>query len=211
MEMVLCRDHRGAVVSRFLHGWFLHGWQRQFPVADVGRELREEMCWPLNSRNDADFIADIKLSHQRRCLRRNLPLLEAQGSVTEAKPSRWPRLETEPKTNPSPWRGGCTQLLFCSGEQQCDTYTDLHHDKDSKQTLWEYWLSLSPLNRVGDASPGVTNAMPELELLPWISLSLKRQDCPGQVISSSAQGLGRVPLIPSAFQLRTMAIHSVQP
>lgn len=65
-------------------------------------ELREEMCWPLNSRNNADFMAEIKLSHQRRCLRRNLPLLEAQGSVTEAKPSRWPRLETEPKTNPSP-------------------------------------------------------------------------------------------------------------
>lgn len=57
---------------------------------------------PLNSRGNADFTAKPKLSHQRRCLRRNLPLLELQGSVTEAKPSRWPRLETEFRANPSP-------------------------------------------------------------------------------------------------------------
>lgn len=79
----------------------------------------------------------LELSHQRRCLKRNLPLLEAQGSMTEAKPSRWPRLETEPKTNPSQGRGVCSQQLFYSGEQQCDAYTDLHHGKDSKHTLWD--------------------------------------------------------------------------
>lgn len=62
--------------------------QRLLSVADMGRELREEVCWPLNSRDNADFTAEIKLSHQKRCLRRNLPLLEAQGSMTEAKPSR---------------------------------------------------------------------------------------------------------------------------
>lgn len=93
--------------------------QRLFSVADMGREQREEVCWPLNSRDNAYFTAEIKLSHQRRCLRRNLPLLEAQGSMTEAKPSRWPRLETEPKTNPSQCRGVCSQQLH-SGEQQCD-------------------------------------------------------------------------------------------
>lgn len=112
----------------------VHPRQRQSPWQVWAGELREEMCLPFNSRGNAHFTAGMKL----RCLRRNLALLEAQGSVTEAKPSRWPRLETEPKANPSQWRGVCTQLLFFSGEQQCDTYTDLHHAKDSKQTLWEY-------------------------------------------------------------------------
>lgn len=50
---------------------------------------------------------------------------------------------------------------------------------------------------VGDVSPGVPKEMPELELFPWISLSLKKQDYPGQVIAS-------------AFQLRIMGIHSVK-
>lgn len=63
---------------------------------------------------------------------------------------------------------------------------------------------------VGDVSPGVTKAMPELEQLPWISVSQKKQNCPGQVIFSSAQGLGRDPGIASAFQLRIMGIHSIQ-
>lgn len=75
--------------------------QRQSPGQMWAGEPREEMCLPLNSMGNAGFTAKPKLSHQRRCLRRNLPLLELQGSVTEAKPSRWPRLETEPKTNPS--------------------------------------------------------------------------------------------------------------
>lgn len=199
MEMVLCRDHQGSCGQQ-VSLWMVQCIpDRDSHCGGCGQGNWGRRCLPLNSRGNADLTAKPKLSHQRRCLRRNLPLLELQGSVTEAKPSRWPRLETEFRANPSPWRGGCTQLRFCSREQQCDTYTDLHHGKDSKQTLWEYCPSLSPLSWVGDASPGVTNAMPELELLPWICLSLKKQDCPGQAISSSAQGLGRVPLFPLPF------------
>lgn len=63
---------------------------------------------------------------------------------------------------------------------------------------------------MGDISPGVTKAVPELELLPWISLSLKKQGYPGQVIFSSAQVLGKVLCIAPAFQLRIMGIHSIQ-
>lgn len=146
----------------------------------MGREQREEVCWPLNSRDNADFTAEIKLSHQRRCLRRNLPLLEAQGSMTEAKPSRWPRLETEPKTNPSQCRGVCSQQLH-SGVQQCDP-TPIYTMARTANKHTGTKLSLHNLG--GDVSPDVTNAMPELELLLWISLLLKKQEYPGQVMSS---------------------------
>lgn len=50
--------------------------------------------------------------------------------------------------------------------------------------------------------------MSELELLPWIPLTLKKQGYPGQVIFSSAQGLGKVLCTASAFQLRIMGIQS---
>lgn len=139
MEIVLCTDHQGTYGQQF-SPWMVQCirdrdsslWQTW------AGEVREEKCWALHSGGNAAFTAEIKLSYQMRCLRRNLPLLGAQGSVAEAQPNRWPRLETEPKSSHSQCRGVCTQQLFCSGEQQCDTYADLHHGKDSKQTLWEY-------------------------------------------------------------------------
>lgn len=139
VEIVLCTDHQGTYGQQF-SPWMVQCirdrdsslWQTW------AGEVREEKCWALHSRGNAAFTAEIKLSYQMRCLRRNLPLLEAQGSVAEAQPNRWPRLEIEPKSSHSQCRGVCTQQLFCSGEQQCDTYADLHHGKDSKQTHWEY-------------------------------------------------------------------------
>lgn len=131
MEIVLCREHQGTCGQQ-ISPWMVQCIQdRDCSLWQTwAGELKEELCWPLNSRGNGDFTAEIKLSRQKRCLKRNLPLLEAQGSVTEAKPSWWPRLETEPKTSPSQCRGVCSQQLFCSGEQQCDSYTDLHHGKD---------------------------------------------------------------------------------
>lgn len=113
VEIVLCRDHQGTCGQQF-SPWMVQCIQdRDSSLWQTwAGEVREEKCWALHSGGNADFTVEIKLSYQRRCLRRNLPPLGAQGSMAEAQPSRWPRLETEPKSNHSQCRGVCTRSCF---------------------------------------------------------------------------------------------------
>lgn len=94
-EIVLCGDRQWTCGQEFfplLCGWSSVSKLQDKETVHCGKrrqgEPLEEACWPLHCRYNADFTVEIKLSHQRRCLMRNFPLLSAPGSVAWAQTSK---------------------------------------------------------------------------------------------------------------------------